>query len=633
MKYRADIDGLRAIAVLAVLLFHSHLPFIGGGFVGVDVFFVISGYVIAWRIVEDLQAKQFSILDFYVRRVRRIIPALLFTMLLSTAVALILLMPPAMDDFSRSLVATSTFVSNFYFWSVSGYFDASAQTRPLLHTWSLSVEEQFYVAIPVAMWLLYRFGRWMWIAFALAAAASFFLSVYVTDKAPSANFFLLPTRAWELLVGVLLVLRRPSPITNFWAREAVAMAGLCAILWAVFFYTEATPFPGAAALLPTVGAGLLIYVGQSNVTFASRILSWRPLVFVGLISYSLYLMHWPVAVFLRAYLLRTPNGLEILFSLIATFGLALFCWRWIERPFRRKAFPWGRPLILASTGAALFAVALVGVTGVATDGFRKRYEDFGRTAVKQEEWKVGTCFLLNQTADDWKGEDCMRTTGASVNAVLWGDSFAAHYIPGLLRNADRLDANIIQYTFAGCPPLLSYESFSLPGCKNFNNRIFDVIKRYDASIVVLSSRWDLLIQRGLGGLQETVDKLRAAGMKVYVIGQSPVFAVDVAVLSYRRIGLSADGSATWYSSTDLKENEKIRALALNVQFVDPLEHLCGEGKCTFMKDHSLLYSDYGHFSDYGSDWAVRSYFPLYRAEGVDRTDGAGGTVATSTERR
>lgn len=614
--YRRDIDGLRAVAVVPVVLFHAGVPFFQGGYVGVDVFFVISGYLITLKILQDLAADRFSTVAFYERRIRRIVPALAFTMALTFVVAVLVLLPPAMADFSQSLAATASFLSNTYFWKTSGYFDVAAHTRPLLHTWSLAVEEQFYIFIPIVMYLAYRWLRnWITVLFAVSAASSLALSIAVTARAPTANFFLLPTRAWELLIGSLLALSPGLAIRSRPVAEITAVLGLGMVTFAVTRFTADTPFPGAAALLPTLGAALIIVVGRQNQTLTSRLLSTGPLVFVGLISYSLYLIHWPLVVFTRYWLLSEPTTPYIGLIVVASIAMAYLSWRFIERPFRRPSKISPRHLLFAATATVLLVFGCIGVVGSATGGFPARfpaYRDHQSTNPPRDAWKVGICFLVNQTHDAWRPDACTRTTGATENALLWGDSFAAHYAPGLLRNEKQFNANIFQYTFAGCPPILSYKSFAIPGCHDFNRHALDVIKQLNIKSVILSTRWDLLRGRGFDDLQETVAELEKAGVKIYVIGQSPTFAFDTNVLAYRRAGIGDDGSAAWPISFDPMENRRIAAVAGSGTFIDPLSFLCRGTRCTYMKQHVHLYYDYGHFSAFGSDLAVRSYFPLYR---------------------
>jgi peptidoglycan/LPS O-acetylase OafA/YrhL len=617
-KYRADVDGLRAVAVLSVLLFHGGVAALSGGYVGVDVFFVISGFVIATKLVEEIEGGKFSIANFYVRRIRRILPALVVTILLSYVAALVFFLPDAMEDFSKSVVATATFLSNMFFWQNSGYFETGALDRPLLHTWSLAIEEQFYIIIPIVLFfLITRVRRLSFAIFALGAAASLALSIFITDKAPTANFFVLPTRAWELLLGVMVALAPWAPTSNRILRELIALAGFGLIIFAVVTYTSATPFPGLAAFVPTFGTAALIYLGKSGEpTFVASGLSLRPVVAIGLISYSLYMVHWPIIVFARYALLRDLAGWEIVAAVTAAFVLAYLSYRFVETPFRRPRRPMSRPRLFAATAVVLGGLCALGVVGAWTDGASFLHPAFAQPAqVTSDEpdlWLSNRCFLENQDPSAWAGDMCVRTTGASRNALLWGDSFAAQYIPGLVANQQNLTRNIVEYTFAGCPPVLAYDSYARPGCHDFNARVFDVIARYHIDTVVLSARWDELRERGLQGLSETIAQLRANGLTVYVIGQSPMFAFDVKVLDYRGAGKKNAGDAGWYLSFGPALNNAVRAASAHADFIDPLPAFCHGDICNYKSSSALLFADYGHFSEAGSDAAVKSYFPLYR---------------------
>jgi peptidoglycan/LPS O-acetylase OafA/YrhL len=601
--------------VLPVLLFHSGASAFSGGYVGVDIFFVISGFVIVSKLVQDIDDERYSISGFYMRRIRRIIPALVVIIIFSYLAALLLFLPNAMRDFSRSVAATALFFSNIYFWKNSGYFETAALDRPLLHTWSLSVEEQFYIIIPIVLYVTFRLYRRMaWPLFALAALASLALSIFLTDKGPTANFFLLPTRAWELLLGSIIVLARLPSVDNRIVREALAALGLSLIAFAVTTYTIATPFPGFAALAPTLGAALIIQMGcGEKTTLVGKALSWRPLVGVGLISYSLYLVHWPIIVFARYVFLRDLMGWEIVAVVVSSLVLAYFSWRLIESPFRLHTRAEARWPLFAVTASVLFALTALGLVGTWTNGFQARFPNFRPPQAAEEGddvWLSGRCFLKNQDAAAWKGDLCVRTTGAPRNALLWGDSFAAHYIPGLIKNQDRLSHNVVQYTFAGCPPILSYRSYARPGCESFNARVFDVIERYRIDTVVMSSNWEQLRQRGLSGLRETVDHLKAAGVKVYVLGQSPLFPFDVDILDFRAAGREPDGGAAWYSSFNPAVNAPLHLASGSAVFIDPLPTFCRGRICDYKSRHQLIFDDYGHFSAYGSDVAITSYFPL-----------------------
>ncbi len=286
-RYRPDIDGLRALAILPVLLFHYRVPGFWGGFVGVDVFFVISGYLIAGLITGEMRDGRFSILEFYERRVRRIFPALFLVLLASTVAAAFLLFPSDFSRYAKSLFATAFFASNIEFWRELGYFDISAEMKPLLHLWSIAVEEQFYVLFPAILLLVSgRSKARALVTVSLILVASLAFSIYAVKAGPAFAFYMLPSRAWELMLGAVVAIGAFPSVSRPY-REALAGVGVAMIAASVFLYTKATPFPGAAALLPCVGTALVIYAGQAA-TSVNAALSTRPLVFVGLISYSLF---------------------------------------------------------------------------------------------------------------------------------------------------------------------------------------------------------------------------------------------------------------------------------------------------------------------------------------------------------
>ncbi|WP_157019135.1 acyltransferase family protein [Mesorhizobium xinjiangense] len=617
MKYRPDIDGLRAVAILPVLLFHSGVAGFSGGFVGVDVFFVISGYVIALSLLDDLENDRFSIWRFYAKRIRRIFPALFVTVAVTFVVAWLLLLPSFFIDFSKSLVAASLFVSNIYFWKASGYFAADAIFRPLLHTWSLSVEEQYYLFMPVAAFIIYKYLARRWLLTLLPAIlASLALSVYATSTAPTANFFLLPTRAWELLVGAALALGTIPIVRTRWLAESLGVLGLGLIAYAVFAFDETTAFPGANALYPCIGSALLIHVGKSPArSAATSLLSMRPLVAVGLISYSLYLVHWPIVSFLRYQSLQAPTPLQAAAVVVASFVLAWLSWRFVERPFRKPSPAITQPRLLAGGVAAIAVFAVVGTFGVAGDGFPGRIRNFAQVEIAgHEHWNQGTCFLSsNPDVKRWKAEDCTLTHGDGPPVLLWGDSFAAQYVPGIVANRERLAGRVVQYTAAGCPPVLSYYSHARPRCTDFNQNAIGIIKAMDIETVILSARWTDLQSRGLDELESTLAALEGAGVKVYLIGQSPQFATNVQVIAHAKGSRDPDAVDSWSVSFEPEINKELRQLAgQGAVFIDPLQKLCDGHKCPYRDAGQYLYEDAEHFSVDGSRKAVEAYFPLLR---------------------
>ncbi|MCL1629209.1 acyltransferase [Roseibaca sp. V10] len=369
MHYRPEIDGLRAVAVVPVILFHAGVGALAGGFVGVDVFFVISGYLITSIILRERAEGRFSMWRFWERRARRILPALYVVMLACIPVAWALMLPDQYRDFARSLVAVGLFGSNILFWRESGYFAAAAEEKPLLHTWSLSVEEQFYLLFPLLMVLLWRFGR-RGVAGILAVIAlvSLGLSHYAAYSMPSANFYLLPTRAWELLVGALCALwlaERPRV-----GHDGLAGLGLAAIVLSVVWFDGMTPFPSLWALLPVLGAaGVILFARPEGWT--GRLLSQRWMVGIGLVSYSAYLWHQPLMAFARIAHLSAPPLWVMLALGALSFPLAYVTWRFVEQPFRRRRGTFARPARLGAALVPTFAVLLaVGVHGHVTEGRR-----------------------------------------------------------------------------------------------------------------------------------------------------------------------------------------------------------------------------------------------------------------------
>jgi peptidoglycan/LPS O-acetylase OafA/YrhL len=383
LRYRPEIDGLRAIAVVSVIVYHAGFNVLSGGFVGVDVFFVISGYLITSFILRDMGAGNFSLGRFYERRARRILPALFLVMLVCLPIALMLLMPRHMQDFAESLFAVATFTSNMFFLAESGYFGAEAELKPMLHTWSLAVEEQFYIFFPLLLLLLRPVSkRWLSAIFTLVLLASLIFAERLAVTDPNAAFYLLPTRAWELALGALtaVYLLRVGPRAESPARQFCGILGLGLIVFSAIIYDERTPFPGIYALAPTVGTSLIILFGV-NGTWVNAILRQRVLVGVGLLSYSAYLWHQPLFAFAR-YVNVTSTASSVMGGLcLLTFLLAYCSWRWVETPFRRPGLIKTSQVAIASGGLASLYVSL-GVLGYTTSGFKELIFRFRMTPIE-----------------------------------------------------------------------------------------------------------------------------------------------------------------------------------------------------------------------------------------------------------
>lgn len=460
LSYRPDIDGLRTVAVLPVVVFHAGLG-LDGGFVGVDVFFVVSGYLITSLLLKDLDSGCYSILDFYERRARRILPALFAMMAIVTLAALVLFVPSDLYAYGKSLAASSAFLANVWFYLQEGYFTEAAELKPLLHTWSLGVEEQYYLFFPLLILLLYRAlnTAGLMIALGAFAAGSFALSVHATSNSPNAAFYLPQYRIWELLVGSLLAVATARnwlvPIAQFSKSLSVAsLGGLLAILAATVAYGPETRFPGVAALAPCLGAALVIATGGLSTTPVSRLLSTRPFVFIGKVSYSFYLWHWPVIAFTYytgGGALETIQGVS---CVAISFLLACGSWAIVERPFRdRRRF--SQMAIFAGSGSALVSIVLFGGFLTKTYGLPGRMPDefLALTDPMVVLHDRRDCHFVTPLRAS-SGDVCIRgDLSAEPSFALVGDSHADALSPAIFTAAEELGLAGYQYTNSGFRPL------------------------------------------------------------------------------------------------------------------------------------------------------------------------------------
>ncbi len=616
--YRADVDGLRAVAVVSVLLFHAGWSAFSGGFTGVDVFFVISGYVISLSLFRDLDSNTFSLAGFYARRARRILPALT-AVLLGTLLASLWLVPPVyFRPFAGSLVAASLFFSNVHFWQDSSYFNSDSPFRPLLHTWSLGVEEQYYLVIPVFLLLIRRWlgGRWR-AATAVCLAASFALCLLAVDHGHvDAAFFLAPTRAWEFLLGVMVALVPATGLPR-WVREAGTLAGLAMIMAAVFLYGPATVFPGVSALLPCVGTAMVIHFGAAPV-LVSRLLAAGPFVWTGRVSYSLYLVHWPVLVLAPFVLMRRLDFAETVLALAACFVLSALLFTYVETPARKAGARTGTALVLGVALACILGTAAAGKLGQGLNGHvfdgRTGYgqvPDFGRV---EQAWGAGKCLLVGgQPVSAWTPDACrIGGAGEGDEILLFGDSFAAHYVPGLKVNADRLQAPILPYAMEGCPPALSAGSPGDAACRAFRENVVNIVRGRKISRVVVAGSWIEYGEANAARVEGTLVALKQAGAEVILIGQPPNFYLSPYLIE-ARMGTGDAPDVTLPLSAEAKRmNALLAGIAqrTGVAFIDPAAALCPDGICPVRTGGAELFLDYGHFTPDGAAVAARAYFPF-----------------------
>jgi peptidoglycan/LPS O-acetylase OafA/YrhL len=576
------------------------------------VFFVISGYLMASLIGKDVRNGRFTLSGFYERRALRILPALFAMLLASTLVAAVLAAPQMFKDFGRALVGAVTFSSNILFWRQSAnYFDASAAWNPLLHTWSLGVEEQFYLLFPVYMLFAWRLGRPSPLRTTmLLAAMSFALSIWATFNAPTANFYLLPTRAWELLLGSMVAMREENRRAGS-DRWPVGYIGLGLVAASFFFLDDEVPFPGLAALAPSLGAALILQSGGTGTNSASRWLSAPQLRFVGLISYSLYLWHWPVLVFADRYSPLGPlSGWQRGLALAVAFGLAAASWKWVEQPFRQ---PFLRNHARRNLAVAILASTLVAACGwvvVAGNGWTSRFPGINSVAfdtlnpagvASSERQYDRRCFV--DRIEAWQAGPCTLTGGAEGRALLWGDSFAASWAYGFLEHPEA-SISVLEYTSPGCPPILGYAPPSKQFCRQFNENAVKVARAHGVDTLILAASWSKYFQRrklDLDDIARTVARLHTLGFRVILIGQSPTFSFSYPDdYFYRVAGPNRLADATARVDVDPSINDRMREVAHADIFFDPIRQWCDGFVCPFKTGPAYLFSDYGHYTMAGS---------------------------------
>lgn len=638
IAYRPDIDGLRAVAVLPVVLYHAGVTAFSGGYVGVDVFFVISGFLIASIIAREIGEGRFSLVNFYERRARRILPALFVAISATLAAASFTSWPGDFTEIGKSAISTIFFGSNIYFWQTTDYFATAAEFRPLLHTWSLAVEEQFYIVFPLLLMVTARSTRRVLLSLCVAIlVASLVASFVATERGPTAAFYLSPMRAWELLLGVFLALNVVPAWTDRGLRELAATAGLALILFAVFAYEPMTSLIPLAMLLPTLGAALIIQAGRGDgpATLVARLLSTKTLVFVGLISYSLYLWHWPILAFARAWQesVHLPASLATA-CIVSAFVIATLSWRYVERPFRKPGVM-TRGFVFRFAGAGAVLLAGVSVAVVAANGFPGRIPTQAFDALagaKDMEENRHRC-MGHKSDEDY----CViGAAGQEPSALLIGDSHAAALMSavGVAMESQARSAYLASYS--ACPPLLGIQHSGdgeRAGCDDFVDAMLDfVVARDSIDLVVLAARWPVyvtgepapgesrshfrmaatdgtnglnnpaLVERGLSAL---VGRLNESGVRVVILGGVPEVGWNVprTIARTLKLGLAPPASPTLetFAERHAGAEQIIRHVARSNEaaFV-PLAPLLCDPVCAVVDQSRPLYIDDDHLSAYGA---------------------------------
>lgn len=618
LNYRPEIDGLRAIAVLVVICFHAKFQAFTGGFVGVDIFFVISGYLITSIIYQDIQENRFSIVNFYERRARRILPAFFLIASLTIPFSLIWLIPSELADYAQSLIAANLFSSNILFWIESGYFSSAADLKPLLHTWSLSIEEQYYVFFPLILLILKKYPKTTITVISAITLASFSASVYLSTRDTSANFYLIHTRAWELGVGSLtaLITRDRYTPANLYANF-LTMTGLLLIGYSVVSFDENSPFPGILALAPTIGTALILS-GASAGSLAGRILSLRPIVGVGLISYSLYLWHHPIFAFMRVRKMSEPTPLEYLMAITVSIILALISYKLIEKPFRKRSFLDRKAIFLYSFSLLL---AFVSIGFLILNNVKE---------IKKE--RVPTHCLWPKTGT-YSGCTYSNNSGDKRHVVLWGDSFSEAISESLKKTILAKDFAFTSLVAHACPSLL--DSIRVPlkkegsnlqsGCYNHNQDVASWLATTRPDVVVLANNylWYSSAENEKGypilksedrtksgfdavanGLEETIGFLNSQDIAVVVVnphGTLPDFNSKIREYTISNLRGAFEMDFKRADSFVKRISEYLSKTDHEYHFVSPRAIFCGSNDaCSAMKEDKLLLFDSSHLSSIGA---------------------------------
>ena len=636
VTYRRDIDGLRGVAVLLVIGFHAFPNYVRGGFIGVDIFFVISGFLISGVILNGQEKGNFRFADFYARRIRRIFPALVIVLATSAIFGWYILTPVEYALLGKSIAASAAFVYNFVLLQEQGYFDLTSELKPLLHLWSLGVEEQFYMVWPVLMVIAWRKKGGSLTVAKIIFLLSFGVNVILTTTNQPAAFYLPVTRFWELMLGCILAispferLARSGTNAANAVEEAASLIGLMLLIFAMLFISNATAFPGWWALMPTIGATLLIFAG-GKAWFNRRILGSPLLVYVGLVSYPLYLWHWPIFVFTHLLRVKEPTALMKAVCICLAIILAGVTYRFVEKPIRFGLT--ARSSKTVFTSATLAAIAILGLSVNASDGLPSRFpaetqnmfRDYSTAA--QSAFRATGCFLTpDNLGSRFDGCDEHGKPGGK-KIVVWGDSHAAHLVPGLNQLANSRGFNLIQYTVSSCPPLFSFETtVHQKKCGDAYDIVAEKITSLRPDTVIMAGSWfTYYISPESGHVDEsirlTVERLKSMGVQRIVgVGQFPHWTAPPQRILIRNYSPFAEllnwepkelqdnnKSLIVWGAFDVDKRLKDAFLNAGATFVSPKSTLCSDNGCRLLVpggDGAPMEFDANHLTVAGSIYFV-----------------------------
>ena len=626
MNYRSDIDGLRAIAVLMVVFYHAGFSFIPGGFVGVDIFFVVSGYLITSILHREIQDERFTFTSFYTRRIKRILPAFYVVGFATLGAGYFLLLPADYAKLSMSFLSASTFLANFFFWFESGgYFSGAADEMPLLHTWSLSVEEQFYFFWPVFLVIASKFlssGKLILLTI-VAIVASFSLAEVLSRQASvlvsGASYFLLPTKIGELLLGALLALSSNAGknLTKV-SSNILAVIALALIIVPSLTLTKESIFPGIYSFIPCLGAMLMIYSGRSHQTICYKLLSLKPMVFIGLISYSLYLWHWPIIAFARYLQYEFTLFVGVVLTLVSV-AVAYLSWKYVETPTRHSN-GFG---VISLKYFLLPLIACIGSVYIVNQfsGFSGRLDNNSqyfaiKESIKGPSTENGWCHDYSEKS----GFDCLiGDSNGEINALLWGDSHGGTYSPFVDALAKQLGIRVTSLTYSGCTPfIVDKGNGANPAlCRKSRNYAMESLESGEYDVVIIGARVDTLLKSFRLNVDDYFDAIEFTSKrtkKVIVLGQVPIFEADIASISLRKAFLEHKMNSKrkifetdeWVDSA----NEKLQAFVQSFDNVDMLSTgylFQNNGQYSPVDEGVLLYSDTNHLNILGAQHLARKY--------------------------
>jgi len=641
LNYRADIDGLRALAVTLVLFFHIELAPFTGGFVGVDVFFTISGFLITGIIVKQLEAGNFSFQQFYIRRAYRLLPAFIFLVIVVLMAGAVLLPPIAYSNLIESSLAAGLFVSNFYFFfEQGGYFATASHELPLLHTWSLSVEEQFYLIMPLAFVLLYKISNGR-IRFYLVVASLVLTAIFahlLTMWKPSIAYFFVGSRFAEFLIGSVLALlihqRSQAIVPRAYIANVLFLLGTSILLYSAFAIDKQTLFPGFVALIPCFATALIIYSGTNIKCLSHRLLGHRSLVFVGLLSYSLYLWHWPIVAFLKYYKVDFTASVQLMIVFGSLVG-AYISWRFVETRFRRQSeHNAGKKAILFYVLPA-FAIGALLHIGTINSFFPERFENrviVAEQAIKSMPDKArGQCH--SKSFDDSLAKQCSLggNEGAQKHAFLWGDSHANHFSGFVDELGKAQQIAITDSTMGSCPPALGLyvDAFGArDACVEKNKAVFEHITETKPDVVYLAASWggyfagDVLSfnqQTGkealVSAMVETIHQLEQLGVQITILKMIPRMKLDNSGCYFKHELYAENTALDSCEFSDVapqKLLDEVYSLMANssnhkIKFIDVSDFICINGACSSHLNQVPLYRDSNHLNVIGSRELAKAY--------------------------